>query len=281
MATSPYTRVTVDSYNPSAPPDDGTTVIANQITWAGIKSKLADPVKVAVEAMDQSIAEAFAENPMNLVSLKMDPGTSVQCPFRLQSGTNLTAPVAGGFEYDGKALYTSYAASQRGVAPSVQFTLNTSDVSLTNDTSAQSPFASAADTMTVAATTTYFMDGLIYLTTGTTDHLINLSFDAGTCTFTSILYDVVANSLSDYEYADNISLLTVDTASDTTIVNAGTNAEAIIRLKGVLRINGAGTLIPRIRFQTAPGGTNLCKTNSFMRLYPVGSNTVASVGNWA
>lgn len=280
MATNPYTRVSVSGYNSTFPPDDGTTGTDNQISWAGIKTNLSDPVKTAAESIDQSVSNAFASNPIQLVSIKLDAGSASQTPLQLQSGTVNTTPVAGGIEFDGKTFYASFAASQRGVLPPVQLVVNATDVTLTNDNSLQSPFASANDTLTVAASTTYLFDALIYLTTGSTAHLVSFAF-GGTATFTSLLYRAKAFDLNSYDYSDKTGQLISTTASRTQIIDATTNTEAVIEINGVLRINAAGTIIPQIGFDQAPGGTNLGKTNSFFRLYPVGSDTVASVGNWA
>lgn len=40
-----YSSQSASNYNSSPPPDDGTQVAANQVTWSGIKTKLGDPVK--------------------------------------------------------------------------------------------------------------------------------------------------------------------------------------------------------------------------------------------
>lgn len=55
-----YTSVTVSGYNASPPSDDGSEVASNRITWAGIKSKLGDPVKAAVESVNTNVAAAIA-----------------------------------------------------------------------------------------------------------------------------------------------------------------------------------------------------------------------------
>ena len=59
MAIS-YTQVTVSGYNSSAPPDDGSTGASNQVTWASIKTKLSDPLKTALESIDDNVATAIA-----------------------------------------------------------------------------------------------------------------------------------------------------------------------------------------------------------------------------
>lgn len=57
----PYTSVTVSNYNANPPPDDGTAVPTNRITWAGIKTKLGDPLNTAVAAINTNVDAALAK----------------------------------------------------------------------------------------------------------------------------------------------------------------------------------------------------------------------------
>ena len=54
MAT--YTAPSISGYNTSPPPDDGSNTSSNEITWAGIKSKLADPIKTLADDMNTAIS---------------------------------------------------------------------------------------------------------------------------------------------------------------------------------------------------------------------------------
>lgn len=58
-----YTSVKVVDYNDDPAPDNGTTVSANQITWAGIKSELFDPIEDAVENVDTNLDTSFTSIP--------------------------------------------------------------------------------------------------------------------------------------------------------------------------------------------------------------------------
>jgi hypothetical protein len=60
MATNPYTSVSAVGYNASPPPDDGSQVAANLVTWAGIKAKLADVVKTLADNINTNVLSAFA-----------------------------------------------------------------------------------------------------------------------------------------------------------------------------------------------------------------------------
>lgn len=51
---NPYTSQSISGYNSSPPPDDGSTVSTNRVTWTGIKTKLADPVSTLAQGIDSA-----------------------------------------------------------------------------------------------------------------------------------------------------------------------------------------------------------------------------------
>lgn len=58
--TVSYTQVTVSGYNSTPPSDDGTVTASNQVLWSTIKTKLSDPLKTALETIDDNVAAAIA-----------------------------------------------------------------------------------------------------------------------------------------------------------------------------------------------------------------------------
>lgn len=58
---NPYEPVTVTNYNLSPPADDGTQTSTNKITWAGIRSKLTDPLEAAIEDIDSNVTAAMSK----------------------------------------------------------------------------------------------------------------------------------------------------------------------------------------------------------------------------
>jgi len=54
-----YTSQATSGYNASPPPDDGTQVASNLITWAGVKTKLADVLKTFGEAINTALVAAL------------------------------------------------------------------------------------------------------------------------------------------------------------------------------------------------------------------------------
>jgi hypothetical protein len=150
-------------------------------------------------------------------------------------------------------------------------------VSLSSATGNQSIFAKS---FTAAAATMYLFEGFIYLATGTTSHTVSFNF-GGTATYTSAAF-----------YAEflNVAAAGTPTSSVSTFWTANTGgvispastvASKAFWVKGALRINGAGTVIPQLAFSAAPGGTNQTSINSYFAMTPIGSNTFASIGSWA
>ena len=54
-----YSTLSASGYNSSAPADDGSQVAANLVTWAGVKTKLGDPVKTLADAINTALVTAF------------------------------------------------------------------------------------------------------------------------------------------------------------------------------------------------------------------------------
>lgn len=218
--------------------------------------------------------------------LTVTAGTTAIAPIRFQSGTNLTTPAAGVLEYDGSVFYATPIASNRALTVIEHFLSLSADQTGTNVNTAQPWFPGGGATgITLAASTSYFFDGFIYLTktAGTNARTIGIGF-GGTATITSIGYDASART-EDAAAATlgTISFLPIATAANTTITASSSSAsQAVsIRVKGIVRINGAGTFIPQFTYSAAPGGAPTVKANSFFRLRPMGSSTVLSVGNWS
>lgn len=58
-----YSSQSASGYNTSPPADDGTVSASNKITWATIKSKLPDPLKTFIEAINTQLVTALDYSP--------------------------------------------------------------------------------------------------------------------------------------------------------------------------------------------------------------------------
>lgn len=95
-------------------------------------------------------------------------GTSTLVPIDFATGTLVTTPIAGAFEYDGLAPYFTPVALQRGVMPSGQlYRLNTADpASLSLASILQPVFNAATSTASSISTTVLTVGGTVTGTFG-------------------------------------------------------------------------------------------------------------------
>jgi hypothetical protein len=143
-------------------------------------------------------------------------------------------------------------------------------------------------TITVAAATSYFFEAMYKLSnTGTTSHTWATLF-AGTATFTSISYTALAyTGTTSGVTISALSALQIAVATQVPVTAASTSATEFVTvwLRGIMRINAGGTVIPQMQASARPGASGTpgvtILAGSYFRAWPVGSNTVASVGNWS
>jgi len=95
---SPYVSQSASNYNANPPPDDGSQTAANTVTWAGIKSKLADVLKTYSDNINTAIVNAFNTIFLNAVSLQSAPYTIQSSDrgklIRVTGATTITLPAA-------------------------------------------------------------------------------------------------------------------------------------------------------------------------------------------
>lgn len=151
---------------------------------------------------------------------------------------------------------------------------------LNADSNLQTWLNSAVDTLTVEASTTYEIEGEIYLNTGATTHTTSLDWDAGTCTFTSFTMTIWSLSAA-ASTAGTPQMIRQPSAAEMVINATSTAVQTTIRFCGLARINAGGTFIPNMKFSANPTGTNTCGIDSFIRMRKLGTDTVAAVGSWA
>lgn len=197
-------------------------------------------------------------------------------------GTDLTISAGGSAQllYDEVSLRWRVVGCSTTHATGRQIaTVQGTAVALSNSsTAAQAIFAGANDTLTLPANTAYRFRAKIGLNTGATSHVTSFGF-GGTATFTSISYlskviSAPANTLATPQ------MRRTEAASATALAAASTAVTTDIWIEGILRTNGAGTIIPQITFSAGPTGICEVAINSFFELEPIGPDTVVAIGNW-
>jgi hypothetical protein len=207
-------------------------------------------------------------------------------------GTSSTTAtkVFGTLQLDATALISSTSATAlaiksavpagTGVTPTIQVICPSAANSLSDVATAQNVFSPTGfDTITVQAATTYMFDGLYICKTGTTSHFISMNFALTTATITNMTWFVLGTA-NNGSGSQNTSQTTTFYSSNSggQIIGASTNSYTLIKFEGIMRVNAAGSVVPQITFSAAPGGTNTLEIGSYLRFYPIGSNTIDTVG---
>lgn len=223
--------------------------------------------------------------------LALTAGSATVPPLTYNSGTLLTAPLAGASEFNTGIYYDDPAASIRTLRVDEQFACLNSPYTLTSTTAEQKLFNVPANgALTVEAGKTYefecqFTVSSMSATSG------NLKFSpagtgaaSATATITNCTYSAMANDATlATPAAWQNSVIATTTAdpitSSTDIATASTATVCVVRAHGTIRINAAGTLIPSVALTTAAAA--VVDINSYFRLWQKGSGTVTTVGNWS
>jgi hypothetical protein len=159
------------------------------------------------------------------------------------------------------------------------------DYTLSDVNTAQAAFnATANGAYTVLGNTTYEFEAVYLITnTGTTSHTWSVLF-GGTATFTSLAYSIEARSdaaSTPSTTGHNFGFAKVATAVAVTAASTSATENVVIKLRGLMRINAGGTLIPQVKLSAATGGTEKMLANSFFRCWQIGNGSIATVGTWS
>jgi len=171
--------------------------------------------------------------------------------------------------------------SGTAMADTEQYQCLASNYTMANSTGALPLFnATTNGALTAQTATTYFFESEFDISTMSgSSKTISLTF-GGTATYTSVKYmaDVLTPYAAGTFTAWPTTMFTAATAQ--VLASANTQTSIAARLKGVLRVNAGGTIIPQITLSVA-GTTPVVSANSWIRMWPAGTNTTASVGNWS
>jgi hypothetical protein len=175
----------------------------------------------------------------------------------------------------------SYSSTALALAAPDVFRVLTADITGTDGNSTQAVFTTG--TFTAAASTTYAFDAFYHITraAGSTSHTTSTLF-SGTATYTSVRYLAqVTNPTGNVLGAVQQIVAADQNAVVLTAANTSTTENLMINLKGILRVNGAGTIIPAFQYSAAPGGAPTIKANTYFRMRKLGSDVVTLAGSWA
>ena len=166
-----------------------------------------------------------------------------------------------------------------GVTPTIQVICPSAAFTLQNQTATQKVFDLPQDTITLQAATTYMFEGQYLLTTGTTSHITSMSFVLTTATMTNCSWTSTTGMPLALNAATSGAFNAIfNSVAGGNVNTASISANTMIIFKGIMRVNAAGTLVPNIAFSAAPGVTCSTLIGSYIKFYPIGANTINSVG---
>ena len=214
--------------------------------------------------------------------IRPNVGTTTLASLQFTAGDLLTTPAAGAIEYDGVVLYSTGTANRRGLSPSVALRVAANNNTLSDSASAQNVFGTPSS-ITLDASTTYMFEAVYYITraAGTTSHTLSTLFALGgtlsSMTYTADTTSTTGNTLG------AVSRIYGTGATATVVTGASTSATENITvvLKGIIRSNTSGTFTPQIQYSAAPGGAPTVLANSYIKLVPLGNNSMNQIGSWA
>ncbi len=258
------------------------THASDHILYLGYSDDTAANTSVRIYS-DTTFVAGFTDNAVNLSSLA---GSGSRVVSTDASG-NLSASNAPTFTDFTNAVHDHLDTDDGGVLTPGAFGLlsiqQTANYTGANNNSAQKVFNESTNgAANVAASTTYFMEGFYYISTvGATSHTLSILF-GGTATLTSMDYSVVGpvNAPTTDAAVTTFEFHKTDATALVVSNAAATATHHKLWLRGVVRINGAGTFIPQYQWSAAPGTAGVTGRNSFLRLTPIGTNTVGTVGSW-
>jgi len=259
-----------------------TTLAQGSVPFIGASGILTeDNTNLFWDNTNKRLGVGIGTSPSAALHLKAGTATANTAPLKFSSGTNLSTAEAGTLEYDGIAFYSTPNASSRGVSPSVSFIALANDYTALNLNIAQKVFNNPANGgITLSGSTTYMFEGQYNIaSTGGVSTTLSTLF-GGTATISSIGYtcNTTKGISSINQTGDRTSYIETPASTIVTATSVDNNVNVIVR--GIVRINSGGTFIPQFRFSSAPGVAPVVSRNSYFKIYPIGTNTVTSVGNW-
>lgn len=258
----------------------GATVLVTCILTSGTTAASWDADFTGSSVITGTGSLTFNASPTFTGQVTVPAGTTSLAPIAFQTGSLLSSQTAGRMEYDGISYYMTPAVGGRAVTTISHYAVLSGVRVLSNVNTAQSIFGVG---LSVQASTTYILEMVFSVsTTGTTSNSLGISF-GGTATLTSIGYTVFASqNATSLATLATPNVASIAIATNTTITSAvATASYRVVKVVGTVRITGAGTFIPQLTYSAAPGAAPSVAANSFVRLTPIGTNTVTSVGAWA
>jgi hypothetical protein len=238
-------------------------------------------------------------------NIALDGGTTSQEPLLIATGSLLTTPRVGAVEFAGGVWYATPAASSRAILDATHRFVLAANSALNNGvaitttafTGALGGASSTTGQFTAIAGTTYEIEARIVIAgTGGAIPTSTMSLTFGgtgtAATYSGYDYQVIVlNALSGSDtvtatptapvMTNFFGTSTMPTIATGIIVPSSTVQNRTIMIKGILRVNTAGTVLPQISVSATMGSVVLSAVQgSYFKLSPIGGSSTFGTGNF-
>jgi hypothetical protein len=235
--------------------------------------------RVTVRAVSGYIGVG-TEIPTSILNIKAGDGTPGTAPLKFTHSSSLLAyPEEGSIEYDNYSFYGSTKDYSRGVIPTEQFVCLTGIHTLASQTGVQPIFdgdgGPIGGSLTLDVGTYQFECGFSLSSMSSVNTSFGFALGGGatkTQSWTSFAFKP-----SSFTTPTNASI-TWNNAANTALTPNSTNTNAHAFIKGTIRVTVKGTVIPQVSLGSAAAA--VVQTNSYFKIYSVGSATTAFSGYW-
>lgn len=160
----------------------------------------------------------------------------------------------------------------------LNYSIAGTDFNLSAASGVQSAFAAAGDVFTLVGSTTYQFEGIYYITKSGTTCTTAMAFAlGGGASVTFIAYNALAQNVAANTTGATFGGAWVNQVGST-VINATSTGEVVIRFRGLVRMNAGGTVTPQVNFSAAPTSP-VMKAGSFIMFTPIGTtnNVIGAV----
>lgn len=204
-------------------------------------------------------------------------GTTTKYSISFTAGVNLTTPIAGACEFDGVTPYFTPFATCRGVSMTEFMQAISAAYTLVSQTAAQK-LLNATSTGAITLPIGVYEFECCFSLTAMSSSSGSFGFAlGGTATHTDAWW-AEADKVATLATASTTAATTFNTAANTTLVAVNLLTTGWARIRGVIRVTVAGTIIPQVSLGVAAAA--IVGANSFFRIVPVGPSGFTTVGQW-
>lgn len=234
-------------------------------------------------ANDVTVKHTDGTNNLEIMKVTLQPGEEllyIDITGFVVLLANGTQKIGNNYiDTDGVVFTAVPITDERGVVDTEQYIQLTSAFTLVSQTAAQKMFnAPANGRLTVGGSRTYHFESQFDLTAmSATSGTFGWSL-GGTATFTTVRWQSEANKATLATASASQSTMNV-TAANVALSAATTNTIGWAYIRGIVRVNAGGTIIPQVSLGIAAAA--VVSLGSWFRIWPLGSSSVQSVGNWS